>query len=338
MKKLFQFIFYLLLMCFVIIVISLIPLLGQKKDVFYIFTKIVESVVEALPITSALSLFWALVFKSKKDIELSPSKAAILFSVFVYIFLVIILAGFLQEILLPALDNKTISLPKITLKKQSKEVMNVNPVFTQRDEVLLKKLPYKENIVFMMGDVFVFIRRMYKGDIYYIEDARLVGYSKKGGVDFIINLKYGKIVSGNIYPSSVSFIDYTGKGSKIFSISPSKRIPFTYEPAAIYAFASDEEIKRVSLIDVFRYSDYLFSSKVNFTRLGNIIYNQIVYYIIVFFLLLVSSIAGGKYAMTRPLYRDYFEFFCAIVVSFVGVVILYDIFVSFAKVIYEFLV
>jgi len=120
MKKLFQFIFYLLLMCFVIIVISLIPLLGQKKDVFYIFTKIVESVVEALPITSALSLFWALVFKSKKDIELSPSKAAILFSVFVYIFLVIILAGFLQEILLPALDNKTISLPKITLKKQSK--------------------------------------------------------------------------------------------------------------------------------------------------------------------------------------------------------------------------
>ena len=338
MKKLFQFIFYLFLMSITVIVISLIPLLGQKKDAFHIFIKIVESVIKALPITSALSLLWALIFKSKKDIEFSPSKAAILSSVFIYIFLVIIFAGFLQEVLLPVLDNHTIYLPKLNFKKQIKKISNVNPIFTSTDQLLLKKLPHKENIVFMMGDVFVYIRKMYKGDIYYIEDARVIGYSKKGTVDFIINLKYGKIISGYIYPSLVNFIDYSGKGSKIFNIHPSKRIPFTYDPGGIYTFASDEDIKRVSLIDVFRYSDYVFSSKVNFTRLGNIIYNQMVYYIIVFFLLLVSSIAGGKYSMTRPLYRDYFEFFCAIIVSFVGIVILYDIFVSFARMIYEFLI
>ncbi|MGC8765800.1 MAG: hypothetical protein ACP5QT_07975 [Brevinematia bacterium] len=339
MRKFLKFLFYFLLISLGLIIFFFLTNFRAEKDLFLLSIKIIENFIFTIPVVASLSLLWGLIIKTKKDSQTPVSPAAMTFSIFIYIFIILGTAFFFQELVLPKLYLRKTDFFKLDfIKDKKKKVEKLSTAFTAQDELSLRKLPYKENISFMMGDVFVSFKKLYKGNTYYVEDLILVGYSKKSSVDYIVSARYGKFVDGIIYPVSTTFVDFSGAAKKAFSVHPSKGIPITYDPEAIYIFASDEDIEKVSLIDVFRFSDFLFSSKIHYQKLGNIIYNQLVYYIITFFLLFLCSLLGTKYPVNRPIYKEYFEFISFLIVSVSCLIISYDIMVAFARMIYELLI
>ncbi len=339
MKKFFRFLSFFLLFSIIIILIISFTNIGKEKDYFKIATIILENYLVFIPVISSISLLWGLVIKTKKDFEHPVSSIGVSFSVFLYIFFTLTFAFFIQEIVLPKLLVKQTDFINLDfLNKNKKTNEKVSYSISEKELKSLSKLPKKENIAFMMGEnIFVYFKKMYKGDYYYIEDMTIVGYSKKKEVNLIISAKYGKIVDENIYPLSATIVDFSKNTAKEKNMS-AKKIPINYNPEAIYLFASDEEIGKVSLVDVFRFSDFLFASKIHYLRLGNIVFNQLVYYIIIFILLLFSSIFGGKYGMIKPLQKEFFEFGCFLVVSIICSILAYDIMVAFARMIYELII
>ncbi len=339
MKKFFRFLSFFLLFSIIIILIISFTNIGKEKDYFKIATIILENYLVFIPVVSSISLLWGLVIKTKKDFEHPVSSIGVSFSVFIYIFFTLAFAFFIQEIVLPKLLVKQTDFINLDfLNKNKKTNEKVSYSISEKELKSLAKLPKKENIAFMMGEnIFVYFKKMYKGDYYYIEDMTIVGYSKKKDVNLIISAKYGKIVDENIYPLSATIVDFSKNTAKEKNMS-AKKIPINYNPEAIYLFASDEEIGKVSLVDVFRFSDFLFASKIHYLRLGNIVFNQLVYYIIIFILLLFSSIFGGKYGMIKPLQKEFFEFGCFLVVSIICSILAYDIMVAFARMIYELII
>ncbi len=339
MKKFFRILLY--FFAFSVIIISILFFLNfnKIKDGFVLATLIVKEFLVFFPIISSLSLLWGLVIKTKGDFEHPVTPIGVTFSVFIFIFFSLIFSFFLNEVVLPKLLVKKTDFIKFSsFSKENKEKTKVYTL-TNAELQKLSKLPKKENIAFMMGEnIFVFIKKMYKGeDYYYVEDFSIIGYSKKKEINLIVDAKYGKIVDENIYPVNATIVDYSKTLSKSMNLSL-KKIPINYNPEAIFLFASDEEVENVSLIDVFRYSDFLLGSKIYYLKLGNIVFNQLVYYIIIFVLLILASIFGGKYGMVKPLKNEFFEFGCFLVVSVVCTILCYDIMVAFARMIYELII
>ncbi len=339
MKKFFRFLSFFIFFSTIIIIIISLTNIGKEKDYFKIATIILENYLIFIPIVSSISLLWGLVIKTKKDFEHPVSTIGISFSVFIYIFFSLAFAFFVQEIVLPKLMVKKTDFIKLDfLNKDKKTTEKVSYTISNKELQALVKLPKKENIAFMMGEnIFIYFKKMYKGEYYYVEDMTIVGYSKKKDVNLIINAKYGKIVDENIYPLAATIVDFSKGTAKAHNMS-AKKIPISYNPEAIYLFASDEEIGRVSLVDVFKYSDFLFGSRIHYLRLGNMVFNQLVYYIIIFVLLIFSSIFGGKYAMIKPLQKEFVEFGCFLIVSVICTILAYDILVAFARMIYELII
>ncbi len=338
MRKLFNFLSYFLLISIALISIFFAINFKNYKDLFQLSMKVIETFLVTIPVVSSLSILWGLVIKTPKDFQSSPSGAGIAFSIFLYIFIILGIAFFFQEIVLTKLSLRQTDFFRFDFAKSKKPQEKPSYAFTAQDQLAIRKLPYKENVSFMMGDLFVCIKRIYKGKIYYLEDLMLIGYSKKSLVDYIVSARYGKVIDNDIYPSGTTFIDFSGTGKKIFNVHPSKKIPLTYDPEAIYTFASGDEIEKISLIDVFRFSDFVFSSKIHYQKLGNYIFNKLVYYIITFFLIFISSILGTKYSVNRPIYKEYVEFASFVIVSAFCLIISYDILVAFARMIFELLI
>ncbi|MCX7820794.1 MAG: hypothetical protein N2258_03870 [Brevinematales bacterium] len=339
MKKFFRFLSFFLFFSIVIIAILISINLTKQKDSFKLATLILENYLVFIPVISSISLLWGLVIKTKKDFEHPVSSIGVSFSVFIYIFFTLAFAFFIQEIIIPKLMVKKTDFIKLDfLNKDKKTPEKVSYTISNKELQSLTKLPKKENIAFMMGEnLFVYFKKMYKGEYYYVEDLTIVGYSKKKDVSLIISAKYAKIVDENIYPLAATLVDFS-KGTAKANNMTAKKIPVNYNPEAIYLFASDEEIDRVSLVDVFRFSDFLFASKIHYLRLGNMVFNQLIYYIIIFILLIFASIFGGKYGMIKPLQKEFFEFGCFLLVSVVCTILAYDIMVAFARMIYELII
>jgi len=338
MRKIFKFLLYFLGISFPIIIIIILLNFKQEKDLFVLSMKVIENYLSYIPVVAAISLLWGLILKTK-DFQNSVTGVGLGFSIIMFIFIILGIEFFLQDIVLQKLSLRQTNFIKFDfLKKENTKKTVPNTTLTQKEINSFKKLPKKENIAFMMGDVFAYFKKIYKGEYYYLEDITFIGYSKKGSVDYIVSAQYAKIVDNYIYPIGTTFVDFSKTSRNVFEVHPSKKIYLTYDPEAIYLFASDEEIDKISLIDVFRFSDFLFSSKIHYLRLGNIIYNHLVYYIITFFLIFVSSIIGTKYPLNRPISKEYFEWGCFIIVSATAIIVSYDILVALARMLYELLI
>src|SRR5208283_4828735 len=144
---------------------------------------------------------------------------------------------------------------------------------------------------FSMGNSYVYFGKMFNGNgSYYIFNLRIVSYNPNMMLDNIISADRAKIYEDEILAVSPYYFTFSGNryagGRQLYGI---KKIPLLYSADGIYNLSSESTGKVASLADVFLNSEYVFSSKINFFHLGNIIFNKISYYIILAFMMILAS-------------------------------------------------
>lgn len=204
----------------------------------------------------------------------------------------------------------------------------------------LKYMSVKKDIAFSMGTSYVYFQKMYNGNgCYYIEGFRLIAYTPKKQIDYIVTAEKAKLIDTDLYAVSPLYYNYSGgKFSNTRKISGIKMIPIVYDADGIFALSSEASSKIASLFEIFRYNDYVYSSKINFFHLGNIVYNKIAYYIALIFLLIITASFGVAFRNLRQLYRDYLQAACFYVLSAAAVALVYDTLASIINMIYGLII
>lgn len=340
MRKFGRYITYLIILSLFVIAASFgIHALYEKKDTVWLLYSVALDFLYYIPIITSLSILWPLVIKSRKEAEAGVTPAATGFFIIVYIFGVMAGCIAFQEVAVPGLYEMAkyqstmkqagIRLPKNTTDKTGKK-------FSVSEFYNLGALPSKGNIAFAMGNSYVYFQRMYKkGGSYYVTGFRMIGYNNSGkAIEKVTASSYAKIVDDEAI--LVNPVVQKFSGGKLVSSgrSGNKSVPLIYDATGIYNLSSDSSSKASSLIDIFRYNNYVYSSKINFFHVGNMVFNKIAYYISVILILILVSSFGSAFRSQRPLYRDYFQTICFYAVSFAGVAVVYDILIAIVNTVY----
>lgn len=340
MKKFGRYITYLIVLSLFVIGMSLgMHVIVEKKDVVWLLYSVALDYLYYIPIIASLSILWPLVIKSRKEAESGVTPAATGFFIIVYIFGV--MAGCLafQEVAVPGLYEmakyqSNMKQARIRLPKQMSD--RTGKKFDVSEFYNLNALPSKGNVAFAMGNSYVYFQRMYKkGGSYYVTGFRMIGYREGGkAIEEVLASTYAKIVDDEVILVNPVVQKFSG-GKLVSSSRPGKKVvTLIYDAAGIYNLSSDSTSKASSLIDIFRYNNYVLSSKVNFFHVGNMVFNKIAYYISVILILILVSSFGSAFRSQRPLTRDYFQTICFYAVSFAGVAVVYDILIAIVNTVY----
>lgn len=340
MKKFGRYIVYLIVLSLFVITMSLIiHVLIEKKDMVWLFYSVALDFLYYIPIITSLSILWPLVVKSRKEAESGVTPAATGFFIIVYIFAVMAGCVAFQEIAVPGLYEMAKNQAgqkqgRFRFAKQTSD--RTGKKFSVSEFYNLGGLPSKSNIAFAMDKSFIYFQKMIKkGGSYYVTGFRMITY-KEGGkaIDQVLACSYAKIVNDEAF--LVNPVVQKFSGGKMVSSGRVgiKSVPLIYEADGIYNLSSESSSKASSLIDIFRYNNYVYSSKINFFHVGNMVFNKIAYYISVILILILVSSFGSAFRSQRPLYRDYFQTICFYVISFAGVAVVYDILIAIVNTVY----
>jgi hypothetical protein len=328
MKKFGRYILYVILLSVFVLAVSAVNhALFEKLQLVWLFYQMAVDYLYYIPIIAGLSILWPLVIKGRSEIEASITPAATGFFIIVYIFAVIAGCVAFQEIAVPALYENA----KFQTGLKAMNIRAGKPVgeksgkyFNYSEFDKLGGLPYKNNIAFAMNDSFVYIKRMVKsGGNYYVFGFKMITYQKGGkAVKSAFSRDRAKIVNDEV----------------LFSNAKGDSVPLIYDANGIYNLSKDSSYKESSLIDIFRYNNYVTDSKINFYHVGNMVFNKIAYYITVILILIILSSFGSAFRSQRSLFRDYIQTVCFYVISFAGVALMYDILISIVNMVFGLVV
>jgi hypothetical protein len=340
MKKFNTFVLWAILFSLIVIVFSgLYHVRIEKLSQIWLPYTIGIDLLFYLPLIAALSVLWPIVFRSKAEMQNPPSPATASFFMLLYIFVMIGAAILLQEVALPkfyenAVFQKQLKDQGLSLKRPYQDKTAEKFSMAEFDQVY--RMPAKENIAFSMGNSYVHFEKMYNGGgSYYIKGAKIIAYNNKKQLDYIITAAYAKLLEGELYAVSPTYFEFRqGQLSQSKRIGGVKKIPIIYDSDGIYNLSSEGTSKMASLVDIFLYNTYVYSSKINFFHLGNIVFNKMAYYIVLAILLLIASSFGAGYKNKRPLNKEYLQAACFFVLSLFVMAFLYDSLIEAVNMIY----
>lgn len=343
MKKVPRFLLiFIILFVFAFVTILIYNLKVVKIEKVWLIFVCLKEMLLYLPLIATLSILWSLVFKSKNEVGRNPKDKFFLSFIF-YVIFSFAFAFAMNEYVISKLEEKTyyqVKSKKSLLKLKTMQDITKEK-FTTKEFKNLKYYPYKKNVAFAMGRAIVNMRRLYNMDnIYYITGLKVIGYTKKNQIDYIVTAKLAKIVGSQIYAYKPIFNQYkNGKLSKVKYIKGKRGIPLTYNIKAIYGLTPNRRLKELSLLNIFLYNEYIYGSKINFQRLGNVVYNKVSYYIILIFMMIVSASVGWSMRNQRLTgTKDIFTMVSFYVVSFGLTVLVYDMLIRMMNTIYGLIV
>jgi hypothetical protein len=209
--------------------------------------------------------------------------------------------------------------------------------FTLSEFRNLRLYPFKENVTFMMGRALVNMGKLYNADgIFYITDLKVIAYDTNKNIDYIVAGQYAKVVDNQIVVHNPTYYEYSrGRIRSTKELREKRNIPLIYNIKGVYSLSSKEQLRDISMLNIILYYEYVYGSKINFQRIGNVIYNKVSYYVIMIFLLIVCSSAGWAMRNTRITQtKDIFQMVSFYIVSFVVVTLCYDLLIRMMNMIY----
>lgn len=308
-----------------------------------------SNVLSYLPVLAALSILWALVFKDKEEEQgFGQSGSQVKGSSLMMSFLLFTLFNFVFAFLISEL-----ALPKLYEYSQIKSVLAEEelkslPELTgaESDEIFvsdftkLKNYPHKDDVSFARGTVIFYFESFYKaGSDYYIKGLTVYGYTNSV-LDYIITADYARVEDDVILAKDAVFLDYlSGKFNKKTTYSgQTKEVPIVFDTSAVYSLSCVEEVRDISLIDVFWHNDFIYFSKVNHFRLGNLVYTKIAYYIILILMIMISVSVGQSSENLRVVTKEIFQTVSFYIASVIITCAAYDLLVEFANMLYSLVV
>ena len=339
MKKIPRFLMFFIVLFILALAATMFYLMkvaGTEKTWLLYQTLVV--VFRYLPVIAALSVLWALLYKSPNEIPNTNSTFLLPFIFFTIFNLS--LAFLANEFFLPVLHDNIIQ--NRILKRQHMKVRphlkDVNPGKLRISEFKsLKYFPYRKNIVFAMDRGFVHFERLYKADkVFYVKGFTLVAYDANHRLDFSVSAPYGKINGNKILTLGARFIQY--RNGKVYKIRQYKRqhsYPLLYSADGIYSLYPDASEAEISLWKVLRYRNFLLHSKISFYNYSIAIYNKISYYSIFLILLIFASALGQSLKNQRSTtIKDFIQLAASYLVSFVIIVLVYDTLIAATNMIF----
>lgn len=312
----------------------------EKLSQFWALPYVLQDYLALFPLIAALSLLWPMVFRSKNEMQNPESPVSVNFFVVIYFFLSLGVSFAIQELAIPKLYEYAgyqDVLKTAGVKKAPRIKDETGAKFTMAEFSKVRLMPRKENLAFGMGRSCVYFQKMYNGNgAYYVENFRFIAYTQKNQIEYILTADWAKIVSTELMVVNPRYFEYSGgrlvKSRKIDGI---KRIALSYEPEAIYALSSESTAKVASLIDLFLYTDYVYSSKINFYHLGNLVFNKIAYYISLTLILIIIASIATVFKNQRPIVlQEYPHAAAFILLSIAGTALIYDTLAAAATMIY----
>ncbi len=343
MKKIPRFILIFIILLIFTLLISFIYLMKvTHTDKLWISYHLLQTLANYLPLIAALSILWSLVFKNKNEVA-KPKSGVMLSFLFYTIFTVAAGIG-LNEFALPTIyehNQQTIRMDKLNIDTLPGLVDLGGTNFNASVMDKARKFLYKDNIAFAMGTVMVSMDKLYnaRGN-FYVEDLKVVAYTTNGSLDYVITAKYAKEVGGQLIALNPIYYEYTGNTlvSKKY-ITGRRAIPLLYNIRAIYELSSFREMRDVNLLNVMLYNDFVFHSRLNLFRLGNIVYNKVGYYVILVFLLILASSLGWNMQNVRAVtQKDVFQIISFYLISFFLAFGAFDLFVKLINMVYTLMI
>lgn len=345
MKKFNSFLLYLILLNVFVLVIGMIyHIRVEKLDKIWLLYRMSLDVVFFLPLNASLAIFWPLIFRDKAEMQNPISKTTLGYFTILYIFITLGIGFAFQEILVPVLYNRADYLTTLKENKLEAPKVRIKDTTAEKFQAVefnnVRFMPMKENIAFSMGNSFVYFEKMYDGSgSYYIQNFRIISYTAKKQIDYIVSGDRGKLVDGELYALSPFYFAYAGgQLSSVKRMDGIKKIPIVYDADGIFALSSEATAGIASLVDVFKYSDYIYNSKINFYHLGNIVFNKVAYYILLAVMLILAVSFGSSLRNQRQIQREYVQTGAFFIVSFALTAILYDTLVSVINMIYGMII
>lgn len=343
MKKIPRFILlFVILLVFCAVLGSIYLIKVTHVDQMWLPYHLLSTVATYLPLISALSILWSLVFKDKNEVA-KPKSGLMLSFLFYTIFTAAAGVG-LNEFALPAVydhNQQTLRLEKLGVDKLPVLLDTSGTNFTASEMDKAKYYLYKDHIAFAMGTVMVSMGKLYNaGGTFYVDDLKIVAYTTNGNLDYVITSRYAKEADGKLVALNPIYYDYSG-GSLVSKkqITGRRAIPLLYNIHAIYDISSFSEMKDVNMISVMMYNDFVYHSKLNLFRLGNIVYNKVAYYVILIFLMIIASSLGWSMQSVRAITkRDVFQVISFYIVTFFLAFGAFDLLVKCANMIYALMV
>lgn len=340
MKQFFSYIFTTLVLLAATAAFSLIYHLRiEKLDGLWLIISVAQDLVIYLPPAAALSFLWGLVFRGKNESQ-PPSQAVTTFFAILYILVMISATFAFQEVLVPRLYDMASYRSMLERNKLDTKVTisdTTGAKFTMKEFANLKYMDSRENIAFYMGMNLVYFEKMYNGNgSYYVKGMRFIAFTTNGRLDYILTSENAKIADNNILSVSPVYYGY-GRNGDIVQVKRTdgiKKIPLEYDPDALFRLTTDYKVRTASLLDVFLYSDYIFGSRLDYYRIGNLVFNKLSYYIILILLLVLAVSFGSVYRNQRPVNKDFAQAAAFYLASFFLTVLAYDILVAFSNMIY----
>lgn len=338
MRKMSRYLLYLIVLTvFVTVMSGVIHFYFEKADGLWALYRIANDYLYYIPIITSLSILWPLVVKSRSEAQSPPAAQG--FFTLVYIFAVLAGSVVFQELAVPKLHG--LAVDSAVVKAKNIRSLRTEPdktgkKFSVQEFYRLSSRPSRDNIAFAMGNSYLYFQKMTDGNgAFYVTGFRMISYTPQKKLDYVLASTYAKIVDQELLAVNPVYQQYSG-GKMTFSkrVSGVKSVPLIYDPAGIYALSSIGTSRSASLIDIFLYNNFVYSSKINFHQLGNSVFNKIAYYISVILILIIVSSFGSAFASRRALSRDYFQTVCFYAVSFGAVSFLYDILISVINMIY----
>ena len=338
MKKIPRFLMFFIVLLTLAIAVTLFYLLkitGTGK-IWLIYQTLVI-VFRFLPVIAALSVLWALLYKSPNEFQSEKSFALpfIFFTIFN-----ISLAFLANEFLLPWLHDSIVQ-NQILVRRHMKvrpHLKDIDPGKIRIAEFKsLKYFPYHKNVGFAMGRGFVRFGRLYKADrVFYVKGFTLIAYNSAHRIDFSVSAPYGKISGNQILTLGARFIEYkNGRVYKIRQYKKQHQYPLLYSADGIYSLDPNAPEEEISLWKVLRYRNYLLHSKISFYHYSAVIYNKIAYYSIFLILLIFASAMGQSLKNRRSTtIKDFIQLAASYIISFIIIVLVYDTLIAATNMIF----
>lgn len=338
MKKLNQFFLYLFL---------LIVVLGLAGFFYFLqFAKMasldaliasLRLVYTYLPILAGLALLWGLVFQGG---GLSQSTA--IGPVILYIFIIMGGAIALQEIAIPSLtEMKQQSLILQAKKAKGMPKFTVNPTNVSASEFSsLSWFVSKENLAFAQKNTFLSFEKLYKGPqgIYYGINFKIVSFDDQGRLDYVFISPQVKAYETDLFALSARAYEYKNGNLVSQKGYTVKKLTLPYPAGAIYSLRAHGNLEDISLIDVLRYNDYVYGSRLNFYHVGILIFFKISYYTMLIVIIILCAGFGLTFQNQRLVGKDIVPALSFLLVSTAVTIMVYDILLAAVNMVYGLII
>ncbi|NPV38907.1 hypothetical protein BREVNS_0773 [Brevinematales bacterium NS] len=338
MKKLNQFFLYLFLLIIVLGLAGFFYFLQFAKmaslDALIASLRLVYTY---LPILAGLALLWGLVFQGG-----GVSQSTAIGPVILYIFIIMGGAIALQEIAIPALtEMKQQSLILQTKKAKGMPKFTVNPTNVSASEFTsLSWFVSKENLAFAQKNTFLSFEKLYKGPqgVYYGINFKIVSFDDQGRLDYVFISPQVKAYETDLFALSARAYEYKNGNLVSQKGYTVKKLTLPYPAGAIYSLRAHGNLEDISLIDVLRYNDYVYGSRLNFYHVGILIFFKISYYTMLIVIIILCAGFGLTFQNQRLVGKDIVPALSFLLVSTAVTIMVYDILLAAVNMVYGLII